>query len=147
MIRITKEFNFEMAHALEGYDGKCSSIHGHSYTLSVTVRGKPLTISSNPKNGMVIDFSVLKEIVHTEVVRNFDHALVINEISTEKDKLSGLGMFSRMLTVPYQPTCENLLADIAQRIATKLPASVTLHALKLRETADSYAEWFAEDNE
>ncbi len=41
IIRITKAFNFEMAHALLGYKGPCKHIHGHSYELFVTVKGKP----------------------------------------------------------------------------------------------------------
>jgi hypothetical protein len=32
-IRISKQFDFEAAHALEGYHGKCKDIHGHSYHL------------------------------------------------------------------------------------------------------------------
>ena len=46
----------------------------------------------------------------------------------------------------WQPTCETLLSDFAARIAPRLPAGVTLHALRLYETATSYAEWYAEDN-
>ena len=42
-IRLTKEFSFEAAHALEGYDGTCREIHGHSYRLFVTVKGEPST--------------------------------------------------------------------------------------------------------
>lgn len=62
-IRITKQFNFETGHALYGYDGKCKNVHGHSYKLSVTVIGEPITDSNNVKFGMVIDFSDLKKIV------------------------------------------------------------------------------------
>jgi len=43
-LRLTKQFRFEGAHALTGYDGKCRHIHGHSYILFVTVKGTP----SNP---------------------------------------------------------------------------------------------------
>jgi len=56
-IRITKQFTFETGHALYGYDGKCKNVHGHSYKLSVTVIGSPITDSSNVKFGMVIDFA------------------------------------------------------------------------------------------
>ena len=38
LIRVTKEFCFEMAHLLTEYDGLCRNIHGHSYKLAVTVR-------------------------------------------------------------------------------------------------------------
>ena len=63
IIRVTKEFSFEMAHALWNYDGPCRNVHGHSYRLFVTLYGKPLEEQDNPKNGMVIDFSDLKRIV------------------------------------------------------------------------------------
>ena len=59
VIRLTKEFSFEAAHALDGYDGPCREIHGHSYHLFVTVKGTPAEDASNPKCGMVLDFGVL----------------------------------------------------------------------------------------
>ena len=59
VIRVTKEFSFEMAHALTNYDGPCRNIHGHSYRLFVTVSGIPSDDPRDPRNGMVIDFSEL----------------------------------------------------------------------------------------
>ncbi len=56
-------------------------------------------------------------------------------------------MFDNTIIVDYQPTCENLVADFAARIKQKLPEKVRLHSLKLYETATSFAEWFASDNE
>ena len=44
-IRVTKEFKFEMAHALLGHDGPCKNIHGHTYALSVTLKGKAINDS------------------------------------------------------------------------------------------------------
>ena len=76
-IRVTKEFSFEMAHMLEGYDGPCSEIHGHSYRLFVTVAGTPCSDPQNPKYGMVIDFGVLKRIVGGRIVDVYDHSLVV----------------------------------------------------------------------
>ena len=49
MIRLTKEFSFESAHALWGYDGKCREVHGHSYRLFVTIKGEPITDENDPK--------------------------------------------------------------------------------------------------
>ena len=54
--------------------------------------------------------------------------------------------FERIVCVDYQPTCENMLADFAARIAPRLPEGVELYALRLHETATSYAEWIADDN-
>lgn len=146
VIRLTKEFSFEAAHALGGYDGPCREIHGHSYRLFVTVKGRPSTDAGDPKQGMVIDFGLLKRIVNEEVVARFDHALVLRT-TTDRALLEQLAArFDNLVTVDYQPTCENMLDDFARRIARRLPAGVTLHALRLHETATSYAEWFAGEN-
>ncbi len=146
-IRLTKEFSFEAAHALEGYDGPCREIHGHSYRFFVTVKGSPQVDGDDPKHGMVMDFGVLKRVVNEQVVSHFDHALVLRrtpENSGLREQLSA--RFSNLNEVDYQPTCENMLADFADRIRRNLPEGVSLHSLRLHETASSYAEWYAEDN-
>ena len=145
-IRLTKEFSFEAAHALGGYDGPCREIHGHSYRLFVTIKGEPSTDPMNPKQGMVMDFGVLKKIVHEEIISRFDHALVLRS-TADKELLKLLtAQFDNLIEVDYQPTFENMLDDFARRIIGRLPEGVTLHSLRLHETASSYAEWFAEDN-
>ncbi|MDA3833139.1 MAG: 6-carboxytetrahydropterin synthase [Spirochaetales bacterium] len=145
-IRVTKEFSFETAHALWNYDGPCRNVHGHSYKLFVTLSGQPLDEPGNPRNGMVIDFGDLKKLVKREVVDVFDHSVVIGRMG-ETDRLEALKkMFGNVLPVDYQPTCENLIQDIAGRIKAQLPDGVILHNLRLYETATSYAEWFADDN-
>lgn len=146
IVRVTKEFTFETAHALWKYDGPCRNVHGHSYKLFVTISGEPINDPGNPKNGMVIDFGDLKKIVTRQVVKVFDHAVVISD-RIEKEKLEALNkMFENVLVVGYQPTCENIVADIADRIIANLPGKISLHSLRLYETATSYAEWFADDN-
>ena len=77
-IRVTKEFRFEAAHALKGYDGPCKNVHGHSYELSVTVIGTPITDRQSTKLGMVMDFGDLKKIIKKQIVDPFDHALLLN---------------------------------------------------------------------
>ena len=76
-IRITKQFSFETGHALYGYDGKCKNVHGHSYKLSVTVIGIPISDRNNAKYGMVIDFSDLKKIVREDIVDVLDRKSVV----------------------------------------------------------------------
>ncbi len=145
-IRVTKEFSFETAHALWNYDGPCRNVHGHSYKLFVTLSGHPLDEPGNPKNGMVIDFGDLKKMVKREVVDVFDHSVVISRMGGAERREVLKKMFGNVLLVDYQPTCENLIRDIAGRIKSQLPDGVSLHNLRLYETATSYAEWFADDN-
>ena len=101
VIRLTKEFSFEAAHALDGYDGPCREIHGHSYRLFVTVKGTPAEDASNPKCGMVLDFGVLKRIVSEEIVSHFDHALVLRASESGEEFFRVLA--ERFGNVPASP--------------------------------------------
>jgi 6-pyruvoyltetrahydropterin/6-carboxytetrahydropterin synthase len=146
VIRVTREFSFEMAHVLGNYDGPCRNVHGHSYRLFVTLSGIPADDVQNPKNGMVIDFTDLKNIVMEKIIKRFDHSAVISsDFDQEKRKMMEK-TFGNTVVVDYQPTCENLVADFAAILMNELPAGVSLHSLRVYETAKSYAEWFAEDN-
>ncbi len=147
-IRITKQFSFETGHALYGYDGKCKNVHGHSYRLDVTVIGKPISDNSNVKFGMVIDFGDLKKIVKEEIVDVFDHATVFNKNTPHVELAKELeDRGHNVLLVNYQPTSEMMVIDFASKIKKRLPNSIELFSLKLQETATSFAEWFANDNE
>ena len=146
-IRITKQFNFETGHALYGYDGKCKNVHGHSYKLSVTVIGRPITDTNNVKYGMVIDFGDLKKIVKEQIVDVFDHATVFNKNTPHIELANELQSRGHdVILVDYQPTSENMVIDFAKKIKNRLPSNITLHSLRLQETESSFAEWFASDN-
>ena len=143
-IRITKEFDFEAAHALDGYEGKCRDIHGHSYHLKITLIGEPRTDKSRPECGMVVDFGEIKSIIREHVYEEFDHRLLLRNDS----RFMGLEKKNeRIRYVNYQPTCENMLIEIVGMVEKQLNSRVKLHSAFLRETANSYAEWFASDNE
>tara|TARA_R110002126_G_scaffold155861_3_gene303165 strand:+ start:981 stop:1430 length:450 start_codon:yes stop_codon:yes gene_type:complete len=146
-IRITKQFNFETGHALYGYDGKCRNVHGHSYKLSVTVIGRPITDTSHVKLGMVIDFGDLKKIVKEDIVDKFDHATVFNKNTPHVElakELTDRG--HNVILADYQPTSENMVIDFATKIKSRLPKNISLFSLKLQETDTSFAEWYANDN-
>ena len=147
-IRITKQFTFETGHALYGYDGKCKNVHGHSYKLSVTVIGEPISDASNVKYGMVIDFSDLKKIVKEEIVDHFDHATVFNKNTPHIELANELKERGHhVILVDYQPTRENMVVDFSNKIKARLPETINLFSLKLQETESSFAEWFASDNQ
>ncbi|PLX03038.1 MAG: 6-carboxytetrahydropterin synthase QueD [Marinilabiliales bacterium] len=146
IIRVTKEFHFESSHALWNYNGKCKNLHGHSYKLFVTVKGKTIEDNKNPKDGMVIDFGELKQIVNKKIVDIYDHAVIINK-SAAGDHIDEIPqMFQRIIKTDYQPTCENMVAHFANIIIAELPENVKLYSVRLFETASSYAEWYAEEN-
>jgi 6-pyruvoyltetrahydropterin/6-carboxytetrahydropterin synthase len=146
VIRVTKEFDFEMAHALWNYDGACRNIHGHSYRLFVTVKGEPIEDEDNKKFGMVLDFKDLKAVVKNHVVDVYDHALMVYK-KAEGAPLSAVkSMYEKILVQEFQPTCENMVIHIAAVLNRELPAHLSLCTVKLYETATSYAEWHNADN-
>ena len=87
ILRLTKQFTFEMAHCLTGYDGPCQNLHGHSYRLEVTVEGEPERDKNSAKQGMVIDFRELKNIVNEVIVSKFDHSVVLSDAVAEENPL------------------------------------------------------------
>ena len=146
VIRVTKEFRFEMAHALWNYDGPCRNVHGHSYILFVTFSGQPPDDPDNNRNGMVIDFGDLKRLVKENIVDRLDHSLMIAGFSPAESIESYRHHFGNVIVSSYQPTCENIVADIAAILRDLTPNGLSLHSVKLYETATSFAEWHANDN-
>jgi 6-pyruvoyltetrahydropterin/6-carboxytetrahydropterin synthase len=143
-VRVTKIFTFDTAHALLNYDGPCKNIHGHTYRLSVTLKGIPNQETGHVKNGMVIDFTDLKKIVQQEIIQDWDHALLLNETSSMKSAFhTG---FEKVIFLSFQPTCENLLIEIKNRLCLRLEQpEYHLHSIRLEETPTSYAEWHRSD--
>jgi 6-pyruvoyltetrahydropterin/6-carboxytetrahydropterin synthase len=135
-----------MAHALYEYDGVCRNIHGHSYQLEITVSGEPVRQAGHPKDGMVIDFHELKTLVKQQIIEKFDHALMVNSLTPPDQQETLMKVTNRLLIVGFQPTTENIIVHIALLMKPLLPANVSLFSIRLYETGNSFAEWFASDN-
>src|SRR5258708_8137192 len=70
---LTKNFRFEAAHHLPGHRGKCARLHGHSYTLEITLRGPIKLDAGASDDGMVMDFDDLSLLVKQAVIEQLDH--------------------------------------------------------------------------
>jgi 6-pyruvoyltetrahydropterin/6-carboxytetrahydropterin synthase len=147
VLRLTRVFHFDMAHALLNYHGKCKNIHGHTYKLEVTVKGTPCNDDTSPKKGMLIDFSDFKKLIHEEIITVWDHALMIHQ-NSDPALLNALkNNFDKVILVAFQPTTENMICELADIIKKILPFDLQLFSLRLYETEKSYAEWYASENE
>ena len=146
-IRVTRKFSFEMAHALYEYDGLCRNIHGHTYHLEVCLLGEPKSEPGHPKDGMVIDFGHLKGMVKQRIVDVFDHALLVNSLFPEESIKAFRKATGRLIVVDFQPTTENLVLHFVDILQQELPSNVSLFSMRLYETSNSFAEWFASDNQ
>ncbi len=120
MLSITKRFEFEAAHRLPEYDGRCNRVHGHRFQLEIEVWGP--VVNEGPKRGMILDFGDLKRVVQERVVEKLDHQY-LNDLSD---------LFS------FTPTAENLVMWIVEELRYVL---LGLSRVRLWETSTSYCEW------
>lgn len=145
-IRVTRKFTFDMAHALYKYNGPCKHVHGHTYHFSVTLLGLPIQMEGNSNDGMVTDFTSIKNIVMKTIIDKFDHSLVLNHNSPLAISNDMKEECEKLVVLPFQPTCENLLTYFVSLLQKQFNNETQLIAARLDETINSYAEWYLYDN-
>ncbi|KGQ48603.1 6-carboxytetrahydropterin synthase QueD [Gallibacterium anatis] len=139
MLKVAKEFSFDMAHLLDGHDGKCQNLHGHTYKLQVIVSGE--TEDNGAKKGMVIDFADLKRAVNELIISPMDHAFIYDQSSERETKIAQLlqQLNSKTFALAVRSTAENLAQFIFQRLQENV--GFHLHSIRLWETPTSFAEY------
>ena len=103
MFKVKSQIEFDMAHYLSGYNGKCSNIHGHRYKLIVSVKSETLHQEGQLK----------------EIEDLYDHKLVIEDNEDGRlvaQKLSELPNAFKVMLVPYRPTAEEMSRDIFYKL-------------------------------
>lgn len=138
MFKIVKEFSFDMAHMLDGHDGKCQNLHGHTYKLQVEVTGN--LHLEGAKRGMVMDYSDLKALVKQHILDPMDHAFIYDLQSDKETKVAQLLMDldSKVYGIPSRTTAEEMAKYMFEKLANVgLPVSL----IRLWETPTSYCEY------
>ncbi|MGN0437462.1 MAG: 6-carboxytetrahydropterin synthase QueD [Lachnospiraceae bacterium] len=107
MYTLQTSASFDSAHFLKGYEGKCSNIHGHRWTVEVTVASEDVEKEGQIR-GMIVDFKTLKSDLK-DLADELDHSLIIEENSLkDKTKEALLEEEFRLIELPFRPTAENL---------------------------------------
>lgn len=98
--------SFDSAHFLAGYEGKCSNIHGHRWTVEIEVSSDALETNGNTR-GMIVDFSVLKNSL-TNITDEMDHSLIIEKDSLKEKTMEALKEENfKIIELDFRPTAEN----------------------------------------
>lgn len=119
-VSVTKSFTFDAAHQLPDHDGKCRSLHGHTWRVDITISG-PI-IEGGPKNGMVLDFGDLSELWRISFETHLDHKF-LNE------------------SYNNYPTSERLAVQIFTAIDNWIGISeMKVESVRVWETPTGYAE-------
>ena len=132
---LTKQYKFCAAHRYwnpnwsdeKNYQifGKDVRIHGHNYTLDITISG-PI----NDESGFIVNLSELNKIVKLHVLDVMDHSQIQLDIPWFESK---------------QPSTENMVVFIWEQIVTKIPNPAKLKSIKLRETPTIFTEYFGQE--
>jgi 6-pyruvoyltetrahydropterin/6-carboxytetrahydropterin synthase len=116
MYEITVEMDFDAAHSLRGYQGKCEALHGHRFKVGATVRGGKVD-----KIGLCYDFTLLKQHLG-EILAKYDHT-----------NLNDVPPFNRI-----NPSSENIAAAVYKELKKKLTgAPVSLDSIEVWESPHS----------
>ncbi len=143
-MRITRKLEFDAGHRIPDHASQCRHLHGHRYTLEVTLAGGIIEAAGKPVNGMVMDFADVKQIAKTHLVDHWDHAfLVYKGDKSVVDFLASLPDH-KTAVLDVIPTAENL-AELAFRTLDPLYRDVygnqlRLERVRLFETPNCWAD-------
>jgi 6-pyruvoyltetrahydropterin/6-carboxytetrahydropterin synthase len=130
-MKVRKQFRFEASHQVRNDEGRCSRLHGHSWTLTVAVEG-----AVSAKSGMVINFFDIKAAVQP-MIDLLDHQHFGSGIV--QGNYIGPSIEVEDLPLPTLPTTENMLLWMGRWLSVKAP-EFCWHSLNLQVTATSGAE-------
>lgn len=113
---IRRQFQFDSAHMLSQYEGKCANLHGHTYTGDIEINAYV-----NPATGMVLDYNVIKE-----VVEKYDHRTLFSTAQWRGEAEEELLRWCQQWGMKYKfvengkCTAENIAMQIAAEVKAKV---------------------------
>ncbi len=144
MITITRKLEFDAGHRIPDHKSQCRNLHGHRYTIEITLVGEVIEEEGSSDNGMLMDFSDVKSLAHQHLVDVWDHAFLVYEKDAPvRNFLAGLPDH-KTVVINKIPTIENLARtafDILKPIySDRYGTGLKLHKLVLHETPNCWAE-------
>ena len=144
MLTITRKLEFDAGHRIPDHKSQCRNLHGHRYTLLITLVGTVISQEGQSNNGMVMDFSAVKALANAHLVDVWDHAFLVYAGDTAVrqflDSLPG----HKTVVLDCIPTVENL-ARVAFDILSgvfldRYSNGLALSKVTLYETPNCWAE-------
>lgn len=142
MYILSTKADFDSAHFLKDYEGKCANIHGHRWTVSIDVKGKKLTETGSTR-GMIVDFSELKKSLR-KLTKALDHSLIMEEGALKKnteEALSDEGF--RIIKFPFRPTAENFAKYFYDKMTE---AGYNVAKVSVYETPNNVASFIPDED-
>ena len=146
-MQITTRLEFDAGHRIPCHKSQCRNLHGHRYAIEITLSGDIINASNTSENGMVMDFSDVKQIARHSLVDVWDHAFIVFKDDTViLDFLKTLPNHKTVI-FPTVPTAENMAAEafniLKMHYKDVYGNHLTLERVRLYETPNSWADALA----
>ncbi len=158
---ISREIGIDMGHRVTHHEGKCKNLHGHRYTIQVTLEGS--VASKGSQDGMVLDFGFLKELMMDLIDAPCDHGTCLWVDDHELAHALGPGyggarkqvlangyaltqwVWGKLYVLDRVPTAENLAyhwyCRLAEPVVERSHGRARIQSIKVWETPNCSAEY------
>ena len=144
MLTITRKLEFDAGHRIPDHKSQCRNLHGHRYTLEITLTGNIIEADGCSDNGMIMDFSDVKALANKHLVDVWDHAFLVYENDHLVREFLATIPGHKTVIIDRIPTVENLAKvafDILRQVfLDRFGTGLRLHKLVLHETPNCWAE-------
>jgi 6-pyruvoyltetrahydropterin/6-carboxytetrahydropterin synthase len=144
MLTITRKLEFDAGHRIPDHKSQCRNLHGHRYTVEITLVGQVIDVEGSSDNGMIMDFSDVKALAKQHLVDVWDHAFLVYEKDHAVREFLQSLPGHKTVVIPRIPTVENLARtafDILKvAYQDRYGTGLALQRLVLHETPNCWAE-------
>lgn len=144
MLTITRKLEFDAGHRIPDHASQCRNLHGHRYTLLITLTGELVQKEGESDNGMIMDFGDIKALANLHLVNKWDHAFIVYENDSMVRAFLESLPDHKTVVIDRVPTVENLakaafdiLKDVYQ---DRFGRHLALTKVTLYETPNCWAE-------
>ncbi|MEC4719411.1 6-carboxytetrahydropterin synthase QueD [Noviherbaspirillum sp. CPCC 100848] len=144
MLTITRKLEFDAGHRIPDHKSQCRNLHGHRYTLEITLVGAVIEEEGSSDNGMIMDFSDVKTLAKQHLVDVWDHAFLAYEKDTAVLEFLASLPGHKTVVIDRIPTVENLARTAFDILKSAFHdhygTGLRLQKLVLHETPNCWAE-------
>ncbi len=144
MLTITRKLEFDAGHRIPDHNSQCRNLHGHRYTLLITLTGDVVQQDGQSDNGMIMDFGDIKALANEHLVNMWDHAFIVYKNDTAVRAFLDSMPNHKTVVIDRVPTVENMaqvVFDILKGVYNdRFGRHLALTKVTLYETPNCWAE-------
>lgn len=141
---ITRRLEFDAGHRIPNHASQCRHLHGHRYAIEITLSGKIIDTEGAAEQGMVMDYSMVKDIAKSMLVDHWDHAFLVYRGDRVVTEFLASLPEHKTVVLERVPTAENLAAEAFRILdAAYLDTcgnQLKLERVRLYETPNNWAD-------